>query len=189
MMVGGSEMQQGVLPERTVGRWAGTIARDEASSADGMVSKTGALWSASERSTMIRVLGNAIVGMFMALPASGIAQPPSPLGGSEWRPIVIAETEVPADSDLFVRFGGKGRVEGYGGCNRFFATFEIAADSIAIGRIGATRRACPGPVMELKSRFLRQLEASQRYRRERVDLTLGDAEGNTLMQLIQTDAD
>jgi heat shock protein HslJ len=111
------------------------------------------------------------------------------LAGSEWRPVVIAGSEVAADTDLFVRFGGEGRVEGYGGCNRFFATYETAADSIAIGRIGATRRACPGPVMELESRFLRQLEASRRYRRERIDLTLGDGEGNALMRLIQTDAD
>jgi heat shock protein HslJ len=113
-----------------------------------------------------------------------------PLAGSEWRPTNIGEIKVPAGSEMFVRFGGEGKLEGHGGCNRFFGTFKLAGDGIEIGPLGATRMACSEPaVMEREVRFLEALHNATRFMRVRIDLSLTDNTGNPVVQLIQTDAD
>ncbi len=45
------------------------------------------------------------------------------LAGNEWRPMEISNIDVPAGAGLFVRFGGEGKLEGDGGCNRFFGAY------------------------------------------------------------------
>ena len=54
------------------------------------------------------------------------------LAGSEWRPVEIGSVQVPAGAELFVRFGGEGKLEGHGGCNRFFGSYELAVDRVEI---------------------------------------------------------
>jgi len=61
----------------------------------------------------------------------------APLVG-EWRPADIGGVEVPAESQMFVRFGGDGKVVGHGGCNRFFGTYNLTGNRIEIGALGAT---------------------------------------------------
>jgi len=111
------------------------------------------------------------------------------LAGSEWRPVEISSAHVPAGAELFVRFGGEGKVEGHGGCNRFFGSYELVVDVIEIGPLGTTRMACPEPVMEREVRFLQALDNARRFVRDRIDLVLTDAEGTPVAKLIQTDAD
>ena len=111
------------------------------------------------------------------------------LAGSEWRPTEIGNIENPAGSEMFVRFGGESKIEGHGGCNRFFGTYKLVGDRIEIGPLGATRMACPEPIMEREARFLGALENATQFVRERIDLTLTDNAGNTVVRLLQTDAD
>lgn len=111
------------------------------------------------------------------------------LAGSEWRPQEIGGVDVPAEADMFVRFGGEGRLEGHGGCNGFFGSYRLSGEAIEIGPIGATQMACPEPVMDREFRFLQGLENARRFTRDRVDLLLSDDAGNALMRLVQTDAD
>jgi putative lipoprotein len=111
------------------------------------------------------------------------------LAGSEWRPTEIGGIEVPADATLFVRFGGEGKLQGHGGCNRFFGTYKLAGDGIKIGPLGATRMACAEPVMEREALFLRALGNARKFVRERIDLSLIDGAETPLVRLIQTDAD
>ncbi len=112
------------------------------------------------------------------------------LAGSEWRPTKIGDIKVPAGSEMFVRFGGEGKLEGHSGCNRFFGTFKLAGDGIEIGPLGVTRMACSEPaVMEREVRFLEALQNARQFMRDRSDLSLTDNAGNPVVQLIQTDAD
>jgi len=112
-----------------------------------------------------------------------------PLAGSEWRPLEIAGVAVPAEPEMFLRFGGDGKLAGNGGCNGFFGTYKLDGDAIAFGPIGATRRACEDPVMDREMALLAALEKVATYARDRIDLELRDAGGNVLLRLRQTDAD
>jgi heat shock protein HslJ len=103
--------------------------------------------------------------------------------------VEIGSVQVSAGAELFVRFGGEGKLEGHGGCNRFFGSYEFAVERIAIGPLGATRMACPEPVMEREVRFLQALDDAKRFVRDRIDLVLTDEEGTPVARLIQTDAD
>lgn len=111
------------------------------------------------------------------------------LAGSEWRPAQIGDNAAPESGDIFVRFEEGGRLSGHGGCNRFFGSYEITGDRIVIGPLGATRMACPGPVMDLEMMFLNALETARGFARDRTRLVLTDTQGNTSATLIQTDWD
>ncbi|MHA1530346.1 MAG: META domain-containing protein [Alphaproteobacteria bacterium] len=111
------------------------------------------------------------------------------LAGGEWRPVEIGSVQIPADAGMFVRFAGGGKLEGHGGCNRFFGSYELAEDRIAIGPLGATRMACQQPIMEHEMRFLQALGNARRFARGRIDLVFTDEEGAPVAKLIQRDAD
>ncbi len=111
------------------------------------------------------------------------------LAGSEWRPVKIGERVLPESASIFVKFEAGGRLSGYSGCNRFFGSYEIADDGITIGPLGATRMACPEPVMALESVFLETLQAAEGFARDTIRLTLIDEQGRSSVQLIQTDWD
>ena len=130
-------------------------------------------------------------GIFLSvsLAMAGCATASPQLAGSEWRPTEIRGVEVPAKPALFVRFGGEGRLEGHGGCNGFFGSYELEGDKIEIGPLGATRMACPEAIMDAEQRFMNVLGNAKQVKRDRIDLTLLDGSGNPLAQLVQTDAD
>ena len=88
-----------------------------------------------------------------------------------------------------MRFEEGGRLSGHAGCNRFFGAFEITGDRIAVGPLGATRMACPGPVMELERVFLHALETASGFARDGTRLVFTDTQGNTSATFIQTDRD
>ena len=139
---------------------------------------------------MMRMTCRAIAGclLMLTLATSGAAAA-AQLAGSEWRPTEIGGVEVPAGSDLFVRFGGEGKLRGHGGCNGFFGTYRLAGDGIEIGKLGATRMACAEPVMAREALFLQALAKARQFARDRIDLLLTDGAGNPVVRLIQTDAD
>jgi len=58
-----------------------------------------------------------------------------------------------------VRFAEDGRLHGSGGCNRYFAAYEIGpGDSLNIKNIGSTRMACPQDVMDQEMRYFEALK-------------------------------
>jgi len=131
-----------------------------------------------------------IVGWGLALAlATASCAPAAPLAGSEWQPTRIGGIEVPDGSQMFVGFGAEGNLVGHGGCNRFFGTYELKGSRIEIGPLGATRMACPEAVMKLEARFQGALGTTRQFSRERIDLTLSDAAGVSLVRLRQADAD
>jgi len=139
------------------------------------------------RHKLIRCLAFTI-GMALALIVSA-ADPVAELAGSEWRPTTIGAIEPPGDTAISLRFGEDGQLSGHGGCNRFFGAYKTTAAGIEIWPLGATRMACPEPVMDLEQRFLNALQAATGFKRDRTRLTFSDAQGETLLQLVQTDWD
>ena len=111
------------------------------------------------------------------------------LVGSEWRPVQIGEQALQDSGNIFVRFEAEGRLSGHGGCNRFFGSYEITDDRVSVGPLGATRMACPGPVMELEMAFMSALEQAGGFTRDGTRLVLTDKQGNAAAAFIQTDWD
>ena len=88
--------------------------------------------------------------------------PPKPFVGTRWQ--VVLELPVPGEQPQ-VRFGD-GRIEGFGGCNRFAARYVqdvVGARSIAIGRIDVVRRLCDPNVQAAESRVLEVLQSVSSY--------------------------
>ncbi len=139
----------------------------------------------------MKMTKTGVLGLFLSLSLAmaGCATASPQLAGSEWRPTEIGGAGVPAEPEMFVRFGGEGRLEGHGGCNGFFGSYELKGDKIEIGPLGATRMACPEPIMDAEQRFMNVLGSAKRIERHRIGLTLFDGAGSPLAHLFQTDAD
>jgi heat shock protein HslJ len=146
---------------------------------------------------MIRVVAlkrvSAEFGIVALVASTLILAPPgcsaAPLAGSEWWPTSIAGAEMPQEGDIFVRFEDKGKLAGNGGCNGFFGAYEVTGNSIEIGPLGATRRACQDPVGLHESRLFEALAKARRFQRDGTELSLFDEAGALLAHLRQADAD
>jgi len=57
-------------------------------------------------------------------------------------------------------------VTGSGGCNNYFASYQVNGNSLTVGQPGATSRFCPDPpgVMEQETRFLAALQSAANFR-------------------------
>lgn len=84
--------------------------------------------------------------------------PPKPFVGTRWEVLL----ELPLEGQQPNMRFGDGRVEGFGGCNKFAARYvqdTVGARAIAIGRIEVDRRLCdPGP-QKAEDRMLEVLQS------------------------------
>jgi heat shock protein HslJ len=74
-----------------------------------------------------------------------------------------------------------GSLSGTSGCNSYFASYSVDADSIGIGPIGSTLAFCGEPegVMDQEAAYLSLLEDADRYERDDDSLTL--LQGDTVL--------
>lgn len=79
------------------------------------------------------------------------------LVGRDWLVENIDGAGVPAGADVTLGFGSDGRVAGSGGCNRWFASFDLTGEGLSIGPAGATMMVCAPPVMDHEGRFFAAL--------------------------------
>ncbi len=88
--------------------------------------------------------------------------PPKPFAGTRWE----AQLEMPyAGERPWVRFGD-GRVEGFGGCNRFTGRYvqdTLGASAIGLGRIQTGRRVCDATAHRLEDAWLDMLHSASSY--------------------------
>lgn len=119
----------------------------------------------------------------LVLLASCQALAGDPLAGTEWRPATTGGVEVPEAAGAFLRFEAEGKLAGNGGCNGFFGSYSIAGEQIAIGPLGATRKACEDPVMQVEDRILRALGGSERFVLDGTVLRLFGAGAEPLLHL------
>ena len=124
---------------------------------------------------------SAVFGLTASL-ALATAAHAAELAGSEWG--------FPGEDLAFVQFGAEGRVSGKAYCNSFTGGYEAGADgSFLAGPLAVTRMACEGDLMEKERDFLDRLQTAKSYARDGIRLQLHDAEGGTLLDLTQRDAD
>jgi heat shock protein HslJ len=119
----------------------------------------------------------AIVGAISMAPVTALAQPTrsqiqpqilaqaSMLQGN-WRLANMTEPPFPTpmvpDRDLTAEFKD-GRLSGTGGCNRFSGSFTTKGNQLTIGPLASTFKACEEAVMTQETRFLKAMQAAQRY--------------------------
>ncbi len=111
--------------------------------------------------------------------ADGEADPLAALAGGEWRLVAIDGAPAPdAPAPITLRYEA-GRIAGFAGCNRYFASLEAGeGDVLTVGPTGATRMACPEPQMALESRFLGVLSAIRAARASDGELVLRGSGGD-----------
>lgn len=86
---------------------------------------------------------------------------------------VIEGTEITAV------FGEDGKLTGSGGCNNYFATYNVSGSSLTFGPAGSTKKICAEPegIMEQEERYLSILKAVRSYEIEGNQLELLDMNG------------
>lgn len=117
---------------------------------------------------MVGMVINPAVNPVMAQPIPGesrmVAQS-SAISGT-WRLVVMGEPTspmvVPQDTELTADFA-ENRISGSGGCNRFMGGYQTQANQLKIEPLASTFMACEEPVMNQEMRYLKALQAAQRY--------------------------
>ena len=85
----------------------------------------------------------------------------NPLLDSSWRVVEIEGEPTDPAIEISLDIDSDGAIAGIGGCNRYFGTAEIDAEGgfgFGLREIGATRMACPDPVMDHETRYFAALE-------------------------------
>lgn len=80
------------------------------------------------------------------------------LSASAWRPSHIGEMALDDDTEMFVQFEVDGQLGGHGGCNRFFANYELEGNKIHVNPIGVTRMSCDPAIMSFEKSFVNALQ-------------------------------
>ena len=106
------------------------------------------------------------------------------LTGISWRPIMVGDEAIPEDSGIFVSFAIDGGIKGHGGCNNFFGSLEQTGSGIKIGPLGATRMACPEPIMSREMAFLEALQKTRGFQVNNDSMRMLDDEGSVLAEFV-----
>ena len=84
----------------------------------------------------------------------------------------LAGAGTPDRVEATLEFPDAGRVAGLASCNRFFGYFETSGASLAVARLGATKKLCPSALMDQETKYLRALEGAERFTIEGAALTV-----------------
>ncbi len=103
--------------------------------------------------------------------------------GHTWVLTHIDGEEAAEGSAATTTLAEDGKVEGFGGCNRYFGTYTLLGDTLEVAPLASTKMACPPPLMDLEDRFLERLEAARYLRLDGSELTLTGDEGELVFVL------
>ena len=111
------------------------------------------------------------------------APPPSAAAASSpedrtWRLAALPGRDVTGEPPYFRLQPADGRVEGDGGCNRFGGSYQLSGDSLRLGPLMSTKRACAEEAGNAQETALLQaLENARRWRYDGERLVLLDEGG------------
>lgn len=88
----------------------------------------------------------------------------------------------PAVAGATLDVAADGTLSGNGGCNRWFGRWTVEDGRVLIGPIGATRRACEGPLMDLESDYFAALPDVAGWRGDASAIELVGPSGRTLLR-------
>jgi len=81
-------------------------------------------------------------------------QAPVTLPGSAWQVTSLAGQDPLADHTITIEFDTEGNIAGDASCNRFGGTCTIEENTIKVGPLRSTRRACEPEIMQQEHKFL-----------------------------------
>jgi heat shock protein HslJ/uncharacterized membrane protein len=128
------------------------------------------------------VLALTVVVLLSGCRAAQLA-PTVSLVGTSWRAEEIEGRGVLAGAESTLAFDTARRISGQAACNRYVGTFEVGESTIRLKPAGATRMACPPPVMEQEARFLAAFGAATTFRRDGDRLVLLDQTQRVVLRL------
>ena len=86
---------------------------------------------------------------------------------------------------ISLEFALDGKLHGSGGCNRYFAAYEIGpGDSLKIKGVGSTRMACPEEFMDQEMRYFEALQRVSTFRVQKNLLQLLYENGQRVLNFI-----
>lgn len=115
-----------------------------------------------------------------------VAPTAASLAGTEWVAFAIDGMAEVSNPKPKLRWVSADRLAGTGGCNGFTGTVVVAPNSLLLGPLASTGRAClsmPGSQEDL---FFKALELTRNARVERDQLILLDQAGKQLARFLKT---
>jgi heat shock protein HslJ/prefoldin subunit 5 len=123
-----------------------------------------------------------------ALPGLALAQDeatgPFPIEGVTWAldsystDGTMTDVAEGVEATLFMNGG---EAVGSAGCNSYFGSYTLTADSLTFGPLGRTMMLCDGPAQELEDAYLPLLETTAGWALDAGVLSLSDADGNVTL--------
>jgi uncharacterized membrane protein/heat shock protein HslJ len=99
--------------------------------------------------------------------------------------VIDSEDSLVPRTAISLEFAAEGKLHGSGGCNRYFAAYEIGPDdSLIIRNIGSTRMACPQAFMDQEMRYFEALQRVSTVRVEKRLLQLFYENGKRVLNFI-----
>jgi heat shock protein HslJ len=109
------------------------------------------------------------------------------LVGPIWVAEDIGRRGVIDDVQSHVAFTAEGQAQGSSGCNNFRGAYALRGETLEIGPLASTKKACPPAIMDQETRFFEALAQTRSYRFENGLLYLSDAQGMPVMRLWRRD--
>lgn len=111
---------------------------------------------------------------------------PVTLAGSKWSVTSVNNgnqgvVSLISGTEISLNFGTDGKVNGNASCNTYNGAFEATDETLKVGPLATTRRACPTPegVMAQEQQYLTALQNAATYEISNNSLTIRDASGAT----------
>ncbi len=104
--------------------------------------------------------------------------------GIKWRAVAVGEEAIPANSGIYIQFEVDGSIKGHAGCNGFFGSLEQRQSGVGVGPLGATRMACPDPIMSRELTFIDAVQKMASFQSTSDTLSLLDEENDVLVEFV-----
>ncbi len=104
--------------------------------------------------------------------------------GIKWRAVSVGEEAIPANSGIYIQFEVDGSIEGHAGCNGFFGSLEQRDSGVGVGPLGATRMACPDPIMSRELTFMDAVQKMASFQSTSDTLSLLDEKNDVLVEFV-----
>jgi heat shock protein HslJ len=104
--------------------------------------------------------------------------------GIKWRAVSVGDEAIPANSGIYILFEVDGSIEGHAGCNGFFGSLEQRDSGVGVGPLGATRMACPEPIMNREVGFIDAVQKTASFQSTSDSLSLLNEESDVLVEFV-----
>ncbi len=115
-----------------------------------------------------------------ACATTGSQQSGGDLTGKAWALTDLGGNAPLAGTSVTIQFKTDGTLAGSAGCNQYGGKYTTSGSNITISNVNSTMMACPQPVMDQETAYLKALGEAKTYTVKDTMLTLLDASGKSL---------